>query len=407
MVQLLTMKKTVRPCPVCGAETGEVLHAQRFVLVEGHPLADGYDVVCCGRCGFVYADTAAQQAEYDRFYAGVSKYADTQTSTGGGETAYDAERLAATATAISEVVPNRAAAIADIGCANGGLLRALAKRGYRNLCGIDPSPECAACCSGIDGTVGHTGSLFSLPSGVGPFDLIILSHVLEHVRDLGGALAGVRQLLKPGGCLYVETPDASRYAGHVAAPFQEFNTEHINHFSIQGMHHLLGVCGFTPEISGGKDLPSEGGAPYPALFVFARRVEIVEVGPRLIRDQELRGKIIQYIEDSARLMRRLDDQISHILAESPEVLVWGTGQLAMKLLAETSLARAKIVAFVDGNPVNHGRHLAGIPILAPAEVSGSQIPILVTSTLHHDAIAARIRALNLPNPIVRLVCDEC
>ncbi|GCA86292.1 hypothetical protein MiHa_04283 [Microcystis aeruginosa NIES-2522] len=53
-------------------------------------------------------------------------------------------------------------------------------------------------------------------------------------------------------------------------------------------------------------------------------------------------------------MTDIDLKLQSVLEDAADVIVWGTGQLAMKLLAETSLAKANIVAFVDGNPINQG-----------------------------------------------------
>ena len=78
------IKISERKCPICKTSECEVLHKQRFVLPEGHPQSSGYDVVCCGNCGFVFADTAVTQHDYDVFYEKFSKYQDKATSTGGG-----------------------------------------------------------------------------------------------------------------------------------------------------------------------------------------------------------------------------------------------------------------------------------------------------------------------------------
>ena len=75
-----------RSCPVCAADGATLLRHQPFELPEGHPLSNGYDVVECGRCDFVFADTTFSQADYDRFYALFSKYEDNKTSTGGPKT---------------------------------------------------------------------------------------------------------------------------------------------------------------------------------------------------------------------------------------------------------------------------------------------------------------------------------
>src|SRR5207244_9349160 len=97
-------------------------------------------------------------------------------------------------------------------------------------CGVDPSPRCAATAEAQAGATGLVGSLFALPEGAGEADAVVLSHVLEHVQELRRGVAEARRLLRPGGLLYAEVPDATRYAECLAAPFQDFNTDHVNHF---------------------------------------------------------------------------------------------------------------------------------------------------------------------------------
>ena len=181
-------KTSARGCPVCSANSCEVLHAQCFVLSEGHPLAAGYDVVCCDHCGFVFADTAVTQADYDAFYARFSKYEDSQTATGGGGSPEDTQRLRETAACIAAALPDRNARLLDIGCANGGLLKALQELGYINLTGVDPSPACVAATRQLCQCEVFVGFLSALPNGIGRFDGLIMSHVLEHVQDLSEAL---------------------------------------------------------------------------------------------------------------------------------------------------------------------------------------------------------------------------
>ena len=101
----------------------------RFALPDAHPLTDKYDVVCCERCGFVYADTRSTQADYDSYYADLSKYSDTVTATGAGAQGFDRARLEDTAKTLAAHVRDRNALIVDVGCANGGLLSALAELG--------------------------------------------------------------------------------------------------------------------------------------------------------------------------------------------------------------------------------------------------------------------------------------
>ena len=71
-----------RACGACGAIGNTVCHHQRFIVPDGYPLPAEYDLAVCRRCGFVYADPAATQPDYDRFYCEWSKYDDSATATG-------------------------------------------------------------------------------------------------------------------------------------------------------------------------------------------------------------------------------------------------------------------------------------------------------------------------------------
>ena len=241
-----------RDCPICGETEVDLLHAQQFELPEGHPLSNGYNVVVCLQCGFVYADTSATQVDYDRFYAQYSKYADSKTGTGGVDNPYDWKRQQETARQIAKFIQDPNSSILDVGCANGGILKALQDLGYKSLCGIDPSLICVENTQrlGIDA---HQGTLFQ-PFKKHIFDCIILSHTLEHVHDVQGALNWIETNLKTDGTIYLETPDATRYVDFLYAPLQDFNTEHINHFSLTCLVNLMNEHGFTFNGRRSKDI---------------------------------------------------------------------------------------------------------------------------------------------------------
>jgi SAM-dependent methyltransferase len=389
---------THRACAVCGGEKSEVLHRQEFYLPEGHPLAAGYAVVACQGCGFVFADTVVGQAAYDLFYAKRSKYEDSRTSTGSGESELDARRLDDMAAAIARQASGKHARILDLGCANGGLLAALARRGFSNLTGVDPSPACAAATREHYGIEAVTASLYALPD-LGLFDIIILSHVLEHLEDLGGAVKSFSRLLRPGGMVYIEVPDASRYKECLAAPFQDFNTEHINHFSHRSLRRLLSRVGLVPFLEEKKTMDAAKNVPYPALYGFYRAgAAVAETG----RDDVFVGQIREYIEASQKMLEEMDGRIASAIAKNPRIIVWGTGQLTSKLLAKTRLARAEIVSFIDSNPIHHGELWMGRPVVSPASLKGSTAPILIATTIHQDDIAASIATMGLDNDLVLL-----
>lgn len=371
---------------------------QNFVLGDGHPLSDGYQVAHCIACGFVYADVAASQADYDSYYATLSKYDDPSTSTGSGETPFDRERLAETAEILDGVLRSREARVLDIGCAGGGLLKALQDRGYRNLVGADPSASCARQTRERIGEAYHCW-ITNLPPEIGKVDCIVLSHVMEHVLDVGEAIRSLRPLLADAGRVYVEVPDATRYADYVYAPFQDFNTEHINHFSAATLDRAMISRGFVNDGGGQRLLHSSAHCFTPALYRVFKAGEAARVPAT---DTTLKPAILRYMERSSAHLAAIDDRIAAALRESDEVIVWGTGQLTLKLLADTCLSRARIVAFVDSNPIHQGKRLAGVPVLAPGSLGGLDQPIVIGTTLHHREIATAIERLKLPNRVIVL-----
>jgi ubiquinone/menaquinone biosynthesis C-methylase UbiE len=398
-------KRAIRACPICENVEAEFLHTQKFVLPDGHPLSNGYDVVCCCECGFVYADTSVTQDEYDLFYANYSKYEDNKTSTGGGETPWDRKRFNETANFISSFLPDRGTRILDVGCANGGVLKSFKDIGYTKLFGVDPSPVCVENVrrSGIDAQIGS----LSDPLNFGLHDCIVMSHVLEHVYDLKGVLSAIYRSIytttdKHKTYIYAEVPNAFQYNNYVFAPFQDINTEHINHFSQRCLENLMNLSGFAVISKGEKEIESSPGMPYPAIYSVSLMKDQRPNQFSITKDVELVSNIFDYIAKSRTILAKIDNKIQQVLAKSNRLIVWGTGQLVMKLLAETSLVNADIVAFVDNNPMNQGKSLKDIQIISPDEIGNRPFPILVTTVLHQEDIARQIRLLGLTNSIIYL-----
>jgi len=391
--------RPARACPVCAGTIATLLQRMVFLLPDDHPLADRYGIVRCSACGFVYADTASTQADYDRYYAELSKYSDTATGTGAGHQDWDRARLKDTAAFVAESLGDRASRVVDIGCANGGLLAEFLDLGFQRLVGVDPSAACAASATAIPGVSGYIGSIFDLPDEVHDVDCVVLSHVLEHVRDVPEALRILRRVLRPGGIAYVEVPDATRYAQFLIAPFQDFNVEHINHFSALSLANALRRAGFAVERTRGKAISASATATYPAVGVIARAVD--DGSHALERDAPLGDAIIEYIDRSREALGVVQAHLDRALADVSEIVIWGTGQTTLTVLSNVRLS-PRVVALTDSNTRYHGRRLGGIPIVPPEQLGEFDVPIVVGSLISHLAIEHRIRQLGLPNRTIRL-----
>jgi SAM-dependent methyltransferase len=358
-------------------------------------------VASCDNCGACFADTPAPQRAYDRYYEQFSKYDNLALGTGGGVAPLDRERLKETAALIArQPLPRGAASrILDIGCAGGGLLVALTERGFRDLAGMDPSPICVervrrhgfSCHQGNLSDPGH------LPPATG-YDLVILSHVVEHLVDVRAAMMAVRNLLVEGGVCYVEVPDASRYAADAFVPFYFVDCEHINHFDTSTLQNLARVSGFDVLCDGTKSLRVDGGGLYPAAWSLFRKAGAAGMPAA---ETALRATLAAYIERS--MLASGQSPLCELADSKRPVLLWGAGSHAQRLLQNSPLARCNLVGVVDRDPSKQGRALLGHTIRSPESVLAELVPevaIVVASVLHGEQIAASIADAGLPNYVV-------
>jgi len=105
----------------------------------------------------------------------------------------------------------------DVGCGDGSFLRVATRCGWCAI-GLDPDVNAVASCRSNALAVLHGGiELFDAMEN--RFDVITLNHVIEHVPDPVELLRSCYRLLKPGGQLWLQTPNIDslgirRYGRH-------------------------------------------------------------------------------------------------------------------------------------------------------------------------------------------------
>jgi SAM-dependent methyltransferase len=125
----------------------------------------------------------------------------------------------------------------DLGCGEGALLGLLEQRGF-SAWGLELNPVMAAQARG-DGYQAVEGSLEDAapPAGLPwPFALVLMNHVIEHLRRPDLALRRIHDWLAPGGSLVLETPMSPDYS----------NIDHLYYFSAAALERLLRATGLTP-----------------------------------------------------------------------------------------------------------------------------------------------------------------
>lgn len=145
----------------------------------------------------------------------------------------------------------------DLGCGNGLFLNCLRRHGW-DVVGVDSSPAAAEAARAAFGIDVRVGTVEEVPLEEGGFDFVHMSHAIEHLDRPVETLRRVSRLLRPGGKLYIETPNigslAYGWAGQFWFPLDP--PRHLWLFSAATLRRALGQCGFSIERMAARVLPS-------------------------------------------------------------------------------------------------------------------------------------------------------
>jgi SAM-dependent methyltransferase len=140
--------------------------------------------------------------------------------------------------------PKDAARLLDVGCGSGAFLRVMKALGWLAV-GLEPDPRACEVARAAGLNV-LQGSLQDAPLEPASFDAITLNHVIEHLHDPVRDLEICLRLLRPGGVLWITTPNLGaeghrRYGGdwlHLDPP------RHLVLFTLHSLEGLIRRAGF-------------------------------------------------------------------------------------------------------------------------------------------------------------------
>lgn len=194
--------------------------------------------------------------------------------------------------------PQKGQRLLDIGCGNGSFLDSARAAGW-DVMGLEPDPKAANAArhSGLNVKVGTIDDLANVSNC---FDAITLSHVIEHVHMPLEVMASVHRLLKPGGVIYIETPNIASYGAKLfGANWRGLEVpRHLVLFNPFSLQKMLAEKGFEhikmirrPAVLPGMFISSllmlQGRSPYntaPAEFPTAA---MLKIKPRFTKTENL------------------------------------------------------------------------------------------------------------------------
>jgi SAM-dependent methyltransferase len=218
-------------CDLCGADDSVFLFEK-----------DTFYYVRCRRCGLVYVTPRLRdhQQQQDNFYNIVTN--------GNIEAAAEWDRRPERMRSLTRVARHyltykQTGAVLDVGCSFGAFLEAAESVGWKAY-GLEVASK-PAFIAARHHEVFH-GFLSDAPYSPNSFDAVRLNNVIEHVSSPRAIMCDIRRVLRPGGLLYISTPNVGSFTAALQGVRWRYvqGGSHLYLFDLKTLGKLLEAEGF-------------------------------------------------------------------------------------------------------------------------------------------------------------------
>lgn len=238
--------------------------------------------------------------------------------------------------------------VLDVGCGNGGFLRALRGEFSRwGFSGTEFDRRNEKALKKIRGFRKLYDSRSTPPAA--SYDLISLVHVLEHMAGPSEYLKGLRPLARSGARVLIQVPDAERN------PFILPVADHASHFSRKSLRQVAERAGLRV-----KSVRHDVVARELTLlgeWLGTKKAEGHRSGKRGGR---------KWAEKNLSLLKRMSDEAQRA-AKKEKLVVFGSSLGAAWI---HGITRGWVETFLDEDRARHGRKHLGVPIVRPGMGQG-------------------------------------
>lgn len=223
-------------CPLCNESLYTTAHEGR-----------SGNFVLCSDCGLVYQNPRMNDAELTQFYAERyqmerHKVADIETAMRRMRQAKRFKQKKKRAKEIAGLL-GPSSRVLEVGAGYGMLLAAIREVTGAQVEGVEPSSIAVRVAKDAFGLSMEQCDVDTfLEKEHELYDLIVMSHVIEHFSNPKDTLAALRKLLASGGTLYIAVPNICMPDD---APDRFFHSEQLTFFSPRTLVRMLDEAGFA------------------------------------------------------------------------------------------------------------------------------------------------------------------
>lgn len=338
----------MRPCPVCESPARTEIFSMSYRIPDGWPLPSEIHWYTCDACEMLYGDGDFNQAMLDEYYLKYYGY--------GVNNPDNVERLKDDALRMwlrTYEQGKESTVILDFGGAGDD--------------GKSIIAETLSMKSYIKVVCANAGDVLPYP-----VDVIYASHVIEHIYDLPQTMEKLNGALAPDGLLIIDGPDATGLLLKWKMPILDFNTKHINHFTLRNYLDLGHHHGF--ELVHLKQYELEGAPAYQLHF---RRLDVEKAS-------------------ALHIIRNVDQKIQKLKEIKQPVNIWGLGDITWCLLTSVDL---DVLDYIDNDPAYRGQTYNGKSV---QERPTNDAPIVIMAQGQRKRLIENIRKAGVKNQIIEI-----
>jgi 2-polyprenyl-3-methyl-5-hydroxy-6-metoxy-1,4-benzoquinol methylase len=225
-------------CPICGSASLQPVLSARDHTVSG----EDFQLLQCAGCTLRFTQDVPDAASISPYYKSENYISHTNTSKGLINGLYQFVRkrtLKRKRRLIENLTGIHKGNLLDVGSGTGAFVQEMNQQGWQ-VTGLEPDADARKVAKEVNAaTLTDISAFYQLETGV--YDAITMWHVLEHVHELQGYIAHLKNLLKENGRLFIAVPnytskDADIYQAHWAAYDVP---RHLYHFSPQSVQVLM------------------------------------------------------------------------------------------------------------------------------------------------------------------------
>jgi len=398
-------------CPICNANKAINMLDLNCGNLDNSALYQSVKIVTCRKCGHIYNILSSREiAGLERYYEEESAPANISATDGvsdrpGSNSVLALKRYAQLYAFILPYIKNNLK-ILDGGCATGGFLDYLSKRGLKKLYGFDISEKYISHAKKKSVYDVRLGDVESIPFDDNSMNLVIMDQVLEHLVEPRKAFKETKRVLADGGLFCVSIPDASRYGKRYFFDFFWFLIrEHIQHFDIEHLKLLAALEGFelmayskseTPMMSKKMILPV-----LSAVFRLTSKSKS-NINKDCFR---LKKQIKHYISNNLEKLNKKRKIIDDLVVLQKPLYVWGIGKEFMYLYESAGLKKCNIAGLIDISPYKQkkysvdGKKIEDKSILKKAAPNSA---LIISAVAHTEQINDELLKMDYRGQIIKI-----